>query len=381
MENNRYFLDKSSKKFFCPNCGKKTFVKYVDSETGDYVDDSCGRCDRENNCHYHLPPRDFFDKNPGKKPIDSQQRDYAEAVVPAAQQDGFLFMSNNFKAQKQDYSINNLFRALTHMGFPADKMTDIFDRYFVRNSKHWVSDGGKAVGFPQIDLNGQVRQIQVIAFNPLTAKRLKADDPAMLWNEQTKSYAPDCYKGDKVWFAGKSLLIKSLGKDAAEKVKLTSTFFGCHLLGESYDGRPVALVESAKTALCMSFFCPGFLWLATNGCNGTWYKNGNYKPLLRASEVRLMPDSGEYSKWCEIARVLRGNGVKVHSVSNECEKFPANTDILDVYLKRWLEVQSVKQQEIAPTATADDFSPEVQEMRKANPALDKLINTFGLVEV
>ena len=33
MERFRYSLDKSSKKFVCPNCNKKTFVLYIDTET------------------------------------------------------------------------------------------------------------------------------------------------------------------------------------------------------------------------------------------------------------------------------------------------------------------------------------------------------------
>ena len=56
MTQYRYQLDKSSKKFHCPECGKKRFVKYIDNETGEYTDSHYGRCDRETSCTYNLSP-------------------------------------------------------------------------------------------------------------------------------------------------------------------------------------------------------------------------------------------------------------------------------------------------------------------------------------
>ncbi|AOW10039.1 PG0870-related protein [Flavobacterium gilvum] len=56
MENLRYNLDKSSKKFICPKCNHRTFVLYVDIETGNYLPDAFGWCDRATNCHYHNAP-------------------------------------------------------------------------------------------------------------------------------------------------------------------------------------------------------------------------------------------------------------------------------------------------------------------------------------
>ena len=49
-------LDKSSKKFSCPNCGQKTFVRFIECETGDYLTENLGRCDRESKCGYYAQP-------------------------------------------------------------------------------------------------------------------------------------------------------------------------------------------------------------------------------------------------------------------------------------------------------------------------------------
>ena len=60
----RYSLDKKSKKFVCPKCGKKRLVKYVDNLTGEYLNAIVGRCDREVNCSYHFTPKlHFADSN------------------------------------------------------------------------------------------------------------------------------------------------------------------------------------------------------------------------------------------------------------------------------------------------------------------------------
>ena len=56
METFKYSLEVGSKKYVCPSCNKKTFVFYVDKETGNYLTNDYGRCDREQNCNYHKAP-------------------------------------------------------------------------------------------------------------------------------------------------------------------------------------------------------------------------------------------------------------------------------------------------------------------------------------
>jgi hypothetical protein len=41
----KYQLDKSSKKFICPQCGKKRLVRYINMETKEYLPETVGRCD------------------------------------------------------------------------------------------------------------------------------------------------------------------------------------------------------------------------------------------------------------------------------------------------------------------------------------------------
>ena len=56
MSEYRYQLERNSKKHVCPECGKRRFVRYIDTNMGEYLPEQYGRCDRETNCQYHLNP-------------------------------------------------------------------------------------------------------------------------------------------------------------------------------------------------------------------------------------------------------------------------------------------------------------------------------------
>lgn len=53
----KFHLDKTSKKYMCPQCGKKRMVVYVHADTLEPVNEyAFGRCDREAECSYHTKP-------------------------------------------------------------------------------------------------------------------------------------------------------------------------------------------------------------------------------------------------------------------------------------------------------------------------------------
>ena len=55
MREYRYILDKSSKKFICPICNKKKLVRFIDTETNEYLEGDFGRCDDE---HFFQAPKE-----------------------------------------------------------------------------------------------------------------------------------------------------------------------------------------------------------------------------------------------------------------------------------------------------------------------------------
>lgn len=52
-------------RYDCPGCGKhKIFSRYLDTQTGEHLRPSVGRCNRESNCGYHYTPKQYFEDNP-----------------------------------------------------------------------------------------------------------------------------------------------------------------------------------------------------------------------------------------------------------------------------------------------------------------------------
>jgi rubredoxin len=63
----RFQLEKyrgPSTRYTCPECGKKKeFTRYIDIDTGNYIADHVGKCNREINCGYHYTPKQYFEEN------------------------------------------------------------------------------------------------------------------------------------------------------------------------------------------------------------------------------------------------------------------------------------------------------------------------------
>ena len=52
-------------RYSCPSCQKrgKTFSLYIDSESGEFLHSTVGRCNREINCGHHYTPKQYFQDN------------------------------------------------------------------------------------------------------------------------------------------------------------------------------------------------------------------------------------------------------------------------------------------------------------------------------
>jgi hypothetical protein len=68
MSEHRYILEPykgMNTRYRCPSCQQKdkTFTLYIDTETGEHIHPTVGRCNRESNCGYHLTPKQYFETN------------------------------------------------------------------------------------------------------------------------------------------------------------------------------------------------------------------------------------------------------------------------------------------------------------------------------
>jgi hypothetical protein len=245
-------------RFVCPLCKdiRKTFVHYIDIETGKPINSLVGRCNRESKCGYHYPPREYFkDQNIEEDlflhnyPIESP-----EPKAPS-------FIPNDLmKKSLSNYDQNNFITFLIRV-FGNQITSSLIEKYSIGTSNHWHG----ATIFWQIDIGRKIRTGKIMLYNPVTGKRVKNTHNNIHWAHNT------------------------LGKTDFE---LQQCLFGEHLLHGN--NKPVAIVESEKTAIIASIYFPQYVWLATGGLSNLTDEKCIH---LKGRSVTLFPDLNGFEKW------------------------------------------------------------------------------------
>lgn len=358
MEVFKYTLDKGSKKFLCPNCTKKTFVKYIETDTGNYLTDDFGKCDREQNCNYHKAPpkgkkcylvsilslKNISDKAtkitdaneiiniiPKSQILEQTKNDcwitewfLKNSSIQYASNEVKYFYSNvsNFinevkeavQPQQAKYNFHSL-ELLNEMyfekpqidnlteylkfRFPIDEVTDAMQNYFITGTNYFWSN---STAFWQIDDKEKIRACKIMQYDRFTGKRIKEPYNHINW----------------------------LHKATDEpEFNLNQCLFGLHRINEDYQ-KTIAIVESEKTAIIMSILLPDYIWIAT-GSKGN-FKFEMLKPIKKRNIVSY-PDKGEYNNWLNKATELNAIGFKI-AVSDliELTDFENGYDLADYYL-------------------------------------------------
>ncbi|MCH8487281.1 MAG: DUF6371 domain-containing protein [Candidatus Cyclonatronum sp.] len=297
----RFSLDTNSKKHVCPACKKRRFVPYLDKNTGQPLNPDVGKCDRAESCSYHLTPREYFQRT-GTRP-DSWQAPAAAMPKPKPEKPGRLPFSMVQKTLNR-YDENQLVKWMAALpGWNAETAEQAARMY------HVGTGSGSVNGWPifwQIDNQQQARSGKLIRYNESTGKRIK------------EGYSYD-------WIHSK---LKKAGRLPADKSEwcLDQCLFGLHLIRDDIS-KPVAIVESEKTALIASVYVPSLLWMAAGALEGLQTKK--LMPL-KGRDILLFPDKGNaYQKWQERAEQLRHMiRMKVSSLLEQ--KAPAEHDGYDI---------------------------------------------------
>jgi hypothetical protein len=238
---------------------RKTFTRYIDSVSGEYLHPSVGRCDREGNCGYHYKPKDYFTDNNIAIP---KSQAYANPGIHALRQSPPSFIPNTvFEKSLAEYEGNHFVQYLCTL-FGQQITESLISKYYIGTSKHWRG----ATVFWQLDINGQARTGKIMLYNPVTGSRVKEPRSHITW-------------------AHKALQISNYN--------LRQCFFGEHLLRKD-TCEPVAIVESEKTAVIAMGYFPQFIWLAAGSLNNL---NSERCKILKGRQVCLFPDLNAFDKW------------------------------------------------------------------------------------
>lgn len=261
-------------RYRCPGCNhrEKTFTRYIDTETGEHLAPSVGKCNRENNCGYHYKPKQYFQDNKIYSTQSFSPTFYKRATSPQATltvkpKPVSFIPVEIFKASLKSLDANYFVKFLLGL-FPADVISELISRYFIGTSKHW---NGASV-FWQIDISGKIRTGKIMLYSPATGKRVKEPFNHISW-------------------VHKALRLPEFG--------LRQCFFGEHLIQDKT--KPVAIVESEKTAVIASIYLPQFIWLAVGSLTNL---NAEKCSVLKGRNVTLFPDLKGFDKWNSKAKEL-----------------------------------------------------------------------------
>ena len=307
----------------CPNCNKKTFVKYIETETGNYQSQDFGRCDRETNCRYHNTPKGELHK-------------WVDIIVKPKPETSFHDL-NLVNQSGRNFKQNNFVQFLKTL-FTEVEVKEAILNYSLGTSKYWNG----ATIFWQIDNNEKVRHGKIMLYDSETGKRVKNQNGGYINSVQS------------------ILKLKDFN--------LSQCLFGLHLINET-NQKIIALVESEKTAIIMSLFKPQYTWLATGSKSGLKY---DFLMPIKNYKIIVFPDKSEYNDWVKKAKELNkiGFNIKVNDWLEKQKNYEDGTDLADVYISEFKNVEN----------KYSDAEQIINEIEQHTPEIWELINTFGLVD-
>ena len=231
-----------------------------------------------------------------------------KALAPLAPPVSFIPVEL-FEASLKAYEANNFVKYLIDL-FDSEITSKLISCYFIGSTNHqfiskdfpeYLSETGANV-FWQIDKKGKIRTGKIMLYNPTTGKRIKEPFNHVNW-------------------VHRALRLRDF--------ELKQCFFGEHLLKDE-PCKPVAIVESEKTAIIASVYLPQFIWLAVGSLTNL---NADKCKNLAGRNITLFPDKGGFDEWTKKAIEL--NHIVKFRVSDllEAKNAEPKSDLADYLIK------------------------------------------------
>ena len=301
MIQHQYSLAKRGK-WICPQCGKKTFVCYVD-ENNQVLDEGVGKCDRADHCAYHYPPRDYFADH--QVIAEVKPRRSHQPMLRPLQQPSYIDAEVFKRSVLATESHNNHLVTFLNGVFDEVIVERMKREYYIGTANHWQG----ATVFWQVDRYGHVHGGKIMQYNPTNGKRVKDPFNHITWVHTVMRLTD---------------------------YNLKQCLFGEHLLRD-YPDMTVAVVESEKTAIIASGVFGDCIAVACGGCENL--TDALCEPL-RGRDVILFPDNGKFVEWSEKGAQMRHRFKRLR-IADIMEREASNVgdDIGDLIVLRYPEWQ------------------------------------------
>lgn len=227
-----------------------------------------------------------------------------------------IYLNSQAGEMQKDADQTNLFTFLCRY-WDSGEVKKVFALYQVGkglriNKDNWqlipmpvtLQRCNKCSSFPYIDEEGNTHAIKIIPYPVTDHHRIKVND-----NWQMLFHKPEANKG---------------------------VYFGTHLL-PIFPNKPLALVESEKTACIGMLFAPQYIWIAVGGFeyfNPDSEKQRAKIDRLKGRCLHIFPDADKLTDWKERADKLREQGFNILFRDEVIKLFAPNSgiDIADVII-------------------------------------------------
>lgn len=290
----------------CPKCGADhKFVRYIDTATGQYIAEDCGRCDREDSCGYHLKPRDYFSQHPERAgEYTPPKRDKAPALVneytPPHPPELYTIPAAKVRALYRVEAEAEAGRLASARRWPYSRLwTDEERGEAIRKSAFATSPGSSTLAGYLYGALGPQRFRKAADLYHLASWQRAAvfwyiDRARRIRTGKAMHYQSNGHRDKDQQPFYLHTRIKGYCPGLPEGWKLRRCLFGEHLITKD-PAAPVYLVESEKTAIIAAALTdsPGF-WLAAGGKQ---YLNADSCAGLKGRSVIAYPDLGAFDEW------------------------------------------------------------------------------------
>lgn len=277
------------------------------NDNGDYLHEDVGKCDHVSSCGYHFTPSEYYKENPDAK------TDWKPTINKEVKQKGTMYIPFHFVRDSHS-TASVLMEYLANTKLDLQKLADNFHYYMIGATR-----AGWTI-FWQLDEDGKCRTGK--------AMRYKTD------GHRDKDESNGRGKG----FSWMHNLVERMPNAEVNRerdnTEMRQCLFGLHLL-KVYPKKPVAIVESEKTALVMSCLDDTMVWMACGGLDNL--KELTLLPLIQDNrKIILFPDKDGVLRWINKKETIKYPKLYINYFARDkaTEDDPENADIADIMLRR-----------------------------------------------